>query len=341
MKKLMALMALTILTACDSAERGDFRAEQDDRVYKSAMADYQAGRLDAAIAGFEKAVRKNPANASARFQLACLLQDSRRDFVGAYCGYREYLMQHPESDKAKLAADRLAICEKEVAKALVTKYGLGGSEALSKELAAAMQELKKVRTRIAQTEKNFGASQARVRSLLAERDRLLKVIKGGEGREDVAVEKPSVKEIKDLLEENDGEVAPPVPDDVAQIRADEQDALSTEGMPPSKDKVAELLADDEDLKEDSGLPTADGQKPSAGQVANANAATPKPDAETRQKPKGPAHPATYVVEDGDTLYGLSKRFYGDLSAWKRIRDANKALISSDNRLRAGDTLVLP
>jgi len=62
---------------------------------------------------------------------------------------------------------------------------------------------------------------------------------------------------------------------------------------------------------------------------------PKPEAEARQIPE------TYVVQEGDTLYGIAKRFYGRLSAWRRIRDANKTMISTDGRVRVGDTLKLP
>ena len=87
MKRLMALMALMTLTACDYAVRNDLRNEREDRVYREAMDDYRAGRMDAAIAGLEKAVRNDPSNASARFQLACLQQDLKKDFLSAYCGY--------------------------------------------------------------------------------------------------------------------------------------------------------------------------------------------------------------------------------------------------------------
>ena len=55
----------------------------------------------------------------------------------------------------------------------------------------------------------------------------------------------------------------------------------------------------------------------------------------------PKHPSTYVVQEGDTLYRIAVRFYGRLSAWKKIRDANKAVISNDGRVRAGDTITLP
>ena len=94
-----ALAALATLTACDYVQQREFRDERSDRLYQAAMADYSAGRLDAAIAGFEKAVKGDPGNASARFQLACLLQDNRHDYLGAICGYREFLMQEPGSDK--------------------------------------------------------------------------------------------------------------------------------------------------------------------------------------------------------------------------------------------------
>ena len=60
-----------------------------------------------------------------------------------------------------------------------------------------------------------------------------------------------------------------------------------------------------------------------------------------EKSAVPARPDEYEVQDGDTLYGIAKRFYGNISAWKRIRDANKALISTDGRLRTGDVIKLP
>jgi nucleoid-associated protein YgaU len=52
-------------------------------------------------------------------------------------------------------------------------------------------------------------------------------------------------------------------------------------------------------------------------------------------------PETYVVQEGDTLYRIALRFYGRISAWAAIRDANKAVISTDGRVRAGQTIRLP
>lgn len=306
MKKTMALMALMTLTACDYVQRADLRSEQDDRLYRAAMEDYRSGRMDAAVAGFEKAIANDPSNASARFQLACLLQDVKKDFVGAYCGYREYLMQQPSSDKAALARDRMAVCEKGLARELATKYGLNKAETFANELEALRKTLQAAEARVKASEKGLDEAQARVRSLSAERERLLGVIKGVGDEADVAPHAPSVKEVKDLLEEDEDEVS----------------AANASRLPMPK------FEEDEEVR-----------PPFAATAAVATvSADAKKDAPA---PAVPDRPKTYVVQEGDTLYGISKRFYGTISVWKQIRDANKALISMDNRLKAGDTLVLP
>ena len=296
MKKLIAIAALTILTACDYAVRKDIRAERDDRAYRAAMDDYRAGRMDAAIAGLEKAVRNDPSNASARFQLACLQQDVKKDFLSAYCGYREFLLQQPESDRAKLARERLAVCEKEAARALSSKYGLNASDGLLKELDVVRAELKTAKSRVAAAEKNLADSQERVRALSADKDRLLAAVRGeeAEGGEDSDGGMKAILKEKDLLEE------------------DREDETSTGSSLIPVRKPVEAVKQEQ-------------QKP----------------ADVASGKKAPDRPKTYTVEDGDTLYGIAKKFYGNIQAWKVIREANKAVISSDNRLKAGDVITLP
>ena len=303
MRKMLALMALTILTACDYAARRDLREERDNRLYREAMDDYRAGRMDAALAGFEKSIRNDPSNASARFQYACLLQDVKGDYLGAFCGYREYLMQHPESDKARMARDRLAVCEKELAKTLATRYGLNAAADAAAALETLRGDLREKDAQLALAEKNLGESQARVRALSGERDRLLDVLKGvSEGKT-------------------------PAVDVVASADEDE----STVPHAPSPGDVKTLLEEDGDESGSSLLPE---RRPED--------LAPKPVVQDK-KPAQPApeRPKSYVVKEGDTLYAIAKRFYGSISAWKAIRDANKARISADNRLKVGETLVLP
>lgn len=311
MKKILALMALTTLTACDLIHRPDVRSERDDRRYRAAMDDYRAGRIEVAIEGFRQALAGNPLNSSARFQLACLLQDSRKDFVGAYCCYREYLLQQPNSDKAKLARERMALCEKEAAKELATKYGLSGGGAAEQDLAGVRGELKAAQDRAGTAEKDLAAAQKRLQELTEERDRLAKVVKGvGEGASQEPVTPTAVlKEAKDLLEEGD-----------------EESALSA--SPTELAEIRKEASDEESLRETA-------PKQVAGKTNHLLAKKEKPAEAAPERPK------TYQVQEGDTLYGVAKRFYGTITVWKMIREANKALIPMDNRLRAGDTIVLP
>ena len=315
MKRAMALtMALTILTACDYIARKDLRGERDDRDYRAAMDDYRAGRMEAALSGLEKAINNDPANASARFQLACLQQDLKKDYLSAYCGYREFLLQHPESDRSKLARDRMAICEGEMARTLATKHGLNSAEESEKRLTNALAEIKSLRDRVAAAEKNLGSSQERVRTLSAERERLLGSVKGlGEEMPSSTPDSQSILKEKASLER-----------ETAEETGLRQDVLSEK----------RLLEEDEKDEVSTGSSLIPVRKPGDAAVQKASPPAEKED-------KVPAHPKTYVVQEGDTLYGVAKRFYGSIRAWKAIRDANKALISSDNRLKVGDTIVLP
>ena len=61
----------------------------------------------------------------------------------------------------------------------------------------------------------------------------------------------------------------------------------------------------------------------------------------KKKVAMPARPETYTVQEGDTLYRISTRFYGSSAKWRAIRELNKATISTDGRLRAGQVIRLP
>ena len=242
-------------------------------------------------------------------------QDLKKDHLSAYCGYREFLLQHPESDRSKLAKDRMAICEKEMVRTLATKHGLNSAEESEKRLASALAEIKALKDRVAAAEKNLGSSQERVRALSAERERLLGTIKGvGEGGSEASDSQSILKEKTSLDRET------------AEETDRRQDILSAK----------RLLDEGEGDEVSTGSSLIPVRKPE--DVAARGAVTPT---EKKDEDKGPARPKTYVVEEGDTLYGIAKRFYGSIRPWKAIRDANKALISSDNRLKAGDTIVLP
>lgn len=56
----------------------------------------------------------------------------------------------------------------------------------------------------------------------------------------------------------------------------------------------------------------------------------------------PKAPKTYTVKRGDTLWAISKKFYGAGSKWRTIYNANKGVIGGNpNLIRPGQVLVIP
>ncbi len=49
---------------------------------------------------------------------------------------------------------------------------------------------------------------------------------------------------------------------------------------------------------------------------------------------------TYVVQRGDTLASISRKFYKTSTRWKQILDANRNVIDNPKKLAAGQTLVI-
>ncbi len=50
---------------------------------------------------------------------------------------------------------------------------------------------------------------------------------------------------------------------------------------------------------------------------------------------------TYVVESGDTLFSISRKFYKSPSHWKQIREANREKIEDPAKLKPGQSLIIP
>jgi tetratricopeptide (TPR) repeat protein len=50
---------------------------------------------------------------------------------------------------------------------------------------------------------------------------------------------------------------------------------------------------------------------------------------------------TYVVQRGDTLFSISRKFYKSVTRWKEIRDANKKKIDDPAKLEPGEILTIP
>lgn len=301
------LTALATLTACDRLNDITDRSGRDDRLYKEAMADYSAGRLDAALKGFERALAANPANVDARFQLACLQQDRAKAHLEAVCNYREFLLQAPRSEKALIARERMAVCEKLLAAELAERHGIVGDAALSAAVErgkTACAAAERERDELAEKLKTAEAQVVRLEGELARARKALGSVGADES------DRPLVKmDAKSLLDDESEGDRILLSDDLKALRAEE--------------------AEEAAAPEDTATPFA---------VTDAKTSAP---AKTKPELPHEARPATYVVQEGDTLFKIANRFYGRTSAWSEIREANKTTISTDCRIKTGQKIVLP
>jgi tetratricopeptide (TPR) repeat protein len=70
----------------------------------------------------------------------------------------------------------------------------------------------------------------------------------------------------------------------------------------------------------------------------------KASAQDRHLEKSSARKAgrqSYVVQSGDTLASISRKFYHSSKRWKEILDANRKSIENPEKLRVGQTLTIP
>ena len=57
--------------------------------------------------------------------------------------------------------------------------------------------------------------------------------------------------------------------------------------------------------------------------------------------KSARHARTYVVQPGDTLASISRKFYKTSARWKKIRDANEKSVDDPEKLKVGQSLAIP
>lgn len=327
------VLSTLALTACDSARREEYKAERAEREYQTAIADYTAGRLDAAVKGFQNALRTNPGNASARFQLAVLLEETKRDYLGAICSYREFMLLEPSSEKSRFAKERAANCEKFLARELASKLNLTDNSEVMKELEMALAAKDKAEAANVRLEAEIGKLRKELeteKKLSAQRKALVDRM-GAFGEEDDSPARPAPALPAAVPEER----AAPRAVAAADVPDDGQAALR---MNP--EALALNEADEEDDRKRSAMlpEQTDGNKSPARLVDFGRTSERK---DPPADPMAAMRPKTYKVEPGDTLYSIARRFYGRKSAWKDIREANKTTVSTDGKVRAGTELVLP
>ena len=326
--------------------------ERTSRLFRDAMDDLQAGRMDAAIKRFERVVQEEPKAYSAHFQLATLLQDVRKDYISAIAHYRDYLAMRPASDKATVAQDRVKLCETLLSAEMVRKAGGSASnklsadndrlsaqcEALQKKVSGLEGELEKAKRTIARLEAE-NASKSRLL------DKLGSAVEGGKG----VAKNPSLKEALAELKAEKDEVTRRRLDPSDAELLDEEDASATPG---NTDAAADLKAAKALALDAEGATPPPASAPKGAPAAGAKPGKPVASAAKaggldgllggkKQKSAEGARPETYTVQEGDTLFKIAKRFYGSSHKYRDIQAANRAIIPADGRVRVGQVLKLP
>jgi len=49
----------------------------------------------------------------------------------------------------------------------------------------------------------------------------------------------------------------------------------------------------------------------------------------------------HIVRKGETLYEISRKYYGSANNWKKIFDANRNVLEDANKLTPGIKLIIP
>lgn len=340
---------LLALSGCDKVPTLSEIEEREraSRLYTNAMDDLQAGRMDAAVRGFERVVLQEPKAYSAHFQLATLLQDVRKDYISAIAHYRSYLALRPASDKATVAEDRVKLCETLLSAEVLRKAGGSASGKLASEnekLTAACEALENKIKKLEQELAKAKREVTRLEQENASKSRML--AKLGDAEDLKGAKTPAIREALAQLKEEREEAKRRrlSPTDIELLDTDDtEDAVASK--PSAEDRVR-TSAEIKKLKGELAKLDAEPLPPPAQ--------TKKRGTETsidsmlgdalRKKDKavsGAGRPETYTVQDGDTLFKISMRFYGSANKWRAILNHNRTVISSDGRLRAGQVIRLP
>jgi nucleoid-associated protein YgaU len=312
--------ASLLFSGCRQAEiSAAERADRASRSYSAAMAELQAGRVDSAIERFKEVVRAEPGNGNAHFQLAALLEEVKKDYLSAIIHYRLYCLIRPDSEKAAVALDRMKGCETRYAVDAMTKAGIESK--VSAELKALQEEHLLCGKKTAKIADDLEMANRRIAALektIEMKNRMLDMAQSIKDKPDVAAKPKKLVRPTDeqLLNDDDSGSARISSDEIKNLRAmlDEDERSAKQPFAPAENAHSGTGA----------VPLA-----LSGQGEKAK------DEPKRQIPE------TYTVEEGDTLMRISAKFYGTNRKWREIRDANRTVISSAGRVRAGQVIKLP
>lgn len=91
----------------------------------------------------------------------------------------------------------------------------------------------------------------------------------------------------------------------------------------------------------SGQATTPEQREKAILIAGNVEGVQRVNADKLQAPAQTVPVEYYIIESGDTLSKIAKRFYGDASAYKKIFEANREVIEDPDKIYPGQKVRIP
>lgn len=311
---LAALAALALAGCGDDAVAERERADRANALFAEALAAADRGDDAGAEALYRRLLTQDGANAAAHLNLAILQHDARKDYAEAIHHYRWYLDLQPKSEKAAMVRDRIA-----AARTLLTTQL--AADALARERQGLDAEREGLRAQI----RTLDATAADLRTQLRERD------------DAIADLESRVRTLQRLVETLKAAETQAAAQAQARLDAAQAAAQAPAQEPPAEDTSALIKA----IRLDAQRMI---EEPDGGQAAE-NAATRQAAEGRADEPPLAASPIPghrYLVRPGDTLSRLAREAYdGNAARWVDIRDANRATLSPDGRLRVGQTILIP
>ena len=109
-----------------------------------------------------------------------------------------------------------------------------------------------------------------------------------------------------------------------------------------RDENVKLTREVSDLRARLGLPLSGNSLPPVNSISTpVKSSVTKPTLPTKTNTTPSARARTYKVKQGDSLYAISRKLYGDSSYIDLIYQANRQSLPSKDSLKLGQTLLIP
>lgn len=326
-KNILLILTVAALSALATwAIQSSLRAEDpfadDKALLDRAMAKEKEDNIDAAELMYRDILKNNPRNTQALLRLAVLLHLERNDYQSAIHYYTSYLDIAPESDFAPTVKERLASATADL-RAQWLKADIARTQA---NLLAELESLKEERSTLKETLRTQ-------RDTLADKDKEIKdLLRRIENLNRMVEEMKGLDVKSPALPQHDFEAIK----NIDLVPSQAQAVPSQESLLDASDTDAEIagirdLANRMIQEEDGGQ----------AQINEATRLAVEGKSDTENIIATPTPGKPYVVRPGETYYSIAKDAYGSSAYWAKIRDANRGATNPNDRLLAGETILIP